>query len=111
MWRRQVGCRATDSQGRPWPRGAWALHSGGGVPRDFPSVGDGWTEALLLLDEWPPTKFGHLRHGSSWSHVILQGPVIGRVRCWYEMMPGDLGPGKLSQRPMAWLILEGPSIL
>ena len=38
------------------------------------------TEAMLPLDEWPPTKFGHLRPGSSLSQVVLQGRVIGGIR-------------------------------
>jgi hypothetical protein len=69
------------------------------------------TEAMLPLDEWPPTKFSHLRLGSSLSPVVLQGRVIGGMRRGYETMPDDLGPGKLSERPMPLFILEDPSIL
>ena len=69
------------------------------------------TEARLPLDEWPPTKFGHLWPGSSLSPVVLQGRVIGGIRRGYETMPDDLGPGKLSERSLPLFILEDPSIL
>jgi hypothetical protein len=73
-------------------------------------VTDG-TEALLPLDEWPSTKFNRLRLGSSLSPVVLQGRVVGGIGGWYETMPDDLGPGKLSERPVPSFILEDPSIL
>jgi hypothetical protein len=69
------------------------------------------TEAVLPLDKWPPTKFGHLRLRSSLSPVVLQGRVIGGIRRWYETMPDNFGPGKFSERPVPFLILEDPSIL
>src|SRR5262245_13770798 len=72
-------------------------------------VTDG-TAAMRPLDEWPPTPFGHRWPGSSLSPGGLQGRVRGGLRHWYETRPDDRGPGKRSERPLPWLILEDPSI-
>ena len=70
-----------------------------------------WADALLPLDKLPATKRGHLRLSSSLLPVVLQGRVIGRIRCWHQTMSNDLSPGKFPQRPTAHFILKDPSVL